>query len=147
MSIESTVAVATQFSNKSYDKFSQDLADVGVLQLKFNKELGIEKAVRLNYNPVLARANFERLTSDNRRQNFRNYELWQIQTALRERNHAAKSSVNYLIDEHGEMRNELFPDEPFSHVLQRGLEYQEQNSSREIARERSEVVGWQQICD
>ncbi|OGK14259.1 hypothetical protein A2861_01815 [Candidatus Roizmanbacteria bacterium RIFCSPHIGHO2_01_FULL_38_15] len=147
MSIESTVAVATQFSNKSYDKFSQDLADVGVLQLKFNKELGIEKAVRLNYNPVLARANFERLTSDNRRQNFRNYELWQIQTALRERNHAAKSSVNYLIDEHGEMRNELFPDEPFSHILERGLAYRKSIGSKELEREYAEYEGWLQVCN
>jgi len=148
MSIESTVAVARDIPNKSLSpKFSQDLAHTGALQDQFNKELGITGRVRLNYNPVLERANFERLTTDDRRNNFRNYELWQVQTALRERNHAAKSAVNYIIDEAGYVRNELFPDEPFYQILQRGIAYQEQNGSVELEREHNEYAGWAQACE
>src|SRR3989344_4816444 len=147
MSIESTVAVARDVPNKSAAKFSEDLSAVNNLQDQFNNKLGISSPLRLNYNPVLERANYERLKTDDRRLNFRNYELWQVQTALRERNHAAKSAVNYIIDEAGYVRNELFPDEPFSHVLQRGLEYQEQNGSRELEREPNEYTGWAQACE
>jgi len=135
MSIESTA------------NFTKDLASINTLQKQFNKELGIDGAVKLNYNPVLARGNFERLTDDKRRFRFQDYELWQVQTALRERNHAAKSAVNYYVDEEGYVRNELFPDEPFYQILQRGLAYQEQNGSQELEREHSEYMGWAQVCE
>ena len=147
MSIESTVAVARDVPNKSAAKFSEDLSAVNNLQDQFNNKLGISGRLRLNYNPVLERANYERLKTDDRRLNFRNYELWQVQTALRERNHAAKSAVNYIIDEAGYVRNELFPDEPFSQILERGLAYQEQNGSAELARESDEYYGWAQVCE
>ena len=138
MSIESTVAVARDVPNKSAAKFSEDLSAVNNLHDQFNNKLGISGRLRLNYNPVLERANYERLKTDDSRLNFRNYELWQVQTALRERNHAAKSAVNYIIDEDGYVRNELFPDEPFYQILQRGIAYQEQNGSVEIEREHNE---------
>ena len=94
MSIESTVAVARVVPNKSATKFSEDLSAVNNLQDQFNNKLGISSPLRLNYNPVLERANYERLKTDDRRLNFRNYELWQVQTALRERNSDEKRGVN-----------------------------------------------------
>lgn len=126
-----------------------DLQRVNRLQHVFNKKLGITaRPVKLmNYNPVLARFKYEEVVSDDDKRRFRKYETFQVETALRERNHAAKSSINYLLDSTGEAYNELFPDEPFSTVLERGLAYRENNGSKELMRERGEVAGWKKILE
>ncbi|MBI3366683.1 hypothetical protein HY041_03590 [Candidatus Roizmanbacteria bacterium] len=122
----------------------RDLVEVAQLQEIFNQALGItnSKAFRLSYNPVLPKWKVETLTTEDQIHQFKQYETFQVQTALRERNHAAVSSIKYLPDEHGNLRNELFPDEPFDSVLLRGLAYRRKNDSIELEREQGEYRGW-----
>lgn len=128
-------------------EFKADLSAIERIQVIFNKELGITKQNKLNYNPVLARWKFENLQSPADIEQFKKYELWQIQTALYERNQVEKNSVNYTIGEDGEIYNELFPDEPFRNVLLRGLAYQKEHGSVDLEREQAEFDGWEQICE
>lgn len=126
---------------------AHDLKQINFLQKSFNKRLGQEdKPLKLlNYNPVLARWKFEQTQTPEQRDKFKQYETFQVETTLRERNHAAKSAVTYSVGEDGELYNELFPDEPFTSVLERGLAYRRENGSKELMREESEVDGWQKI--
>lgn len=117
------------------------------LQNRFDIALGIKNQGILNYNPVLARWKFEDVAEGEDRQRWKNYELFQVETALRERNHAAKSVAAYLFDQEGNRYNELFPDEPFDVVLERGQAYRMENGSTELEREQSEIDGWREIMD
>lgn len=99
----------------------------------------------MNYNPVLARWKFEETTTEKDKQNFRKYETFQVETTLRERNHTAKSAVRYLTGEDGLVYNELFSDEPFEVVLERGIAYRKEHGSKEIVREEAELEGWKKI--
>jgi hypothetical protein len=134
-----------EFDNRNPD-FNSDLSNIRILQEKFNKELGITKQDRLNYNPVLARWKFENISKPADIEQFKKYELWQIQTALYERNQVEKNSVNYTIGQNGEIYNELFPDEPFRNVLLRGIAYQKEHRTVEPEREQAEFDGWEKIC-
>jgi hypothetical protein len=78
-------------SNAKVPQFQSDLLRISDLQTQFNVELGITKTDKLNYNPVLARWKFESLTSPAEIEQFKQYELWQIQTALYERNQVEKT--------------------------------------------------------
>ena len=124
-----------------------DLQKIDGLQNIFDNSLGIKNPPRklYNYNPVLARWKFEQVKTDEEKRRFKKYEAFQVETALRERNHSAKNSVNYLIGTDGAVYNELFPDEPFLKVLERGLAYRQRSGSKELVREQKEVDGWKKI--
>lgn len=147
MRAESTVLTQSDYVNKPR-AFHHDLGNIDALQAKFNEKLKTKGEHILGYNPVLERANWERLQTDVRRHRFiDSYEPWQVETAMRERNHAAKSSVNYVLDENDEIRNELFPDEPFRQVLERGVAYRASVGSQELEREVGELHGWLEIMN
>lgn len=136
----------------SASPYQRDMQEIARLQQIFDQTLGLDsRRVRLNYNPVLARWKYERLLQKGAPEQeiarFKRYETFQIETTLRERNHAAKSSVNYLVDSQGEVWNERFPDEPFRMVLERGLIYQKEHNSQELEREQAEYNGWNRACD
>lgn len=77
---------------------------------------------------------------------YRRYEFFQVETTLRERDHAATSSVDYLIGQNGQIYNSLLPDEPFGTILERGVAYRKKHGSQETQREQSELEGWRKIC-
>ncbi|MFZ6034946.1 MAG: hypothetical protein ACOYUB_02265 [Patescibacteria group bacterium] len=130
---------------ESYNAITKNLQRIQVLHDVFNKTNGIKTTRVMNYDPVLARWKFEEADAKKNRKKFKKYERFQVETALRERDHTAKSSIKYIVGGNGEIYNELFPDEPFSTVLERGLAYRQQHGSKEIAREKSEIAGWRKI--
>ncbi len=128
--------------------FRKDLNQISELQRIFDTDLGRQGPTRLvNYNPVLARWKSEQLKTDKEKRGFKIYETFQITTALRERHHAAKASLNYIFGDDGHLYNQLFPDETFETVLERGLAYRHSNGSKELVRESSEIEGWKKIRD
>lgn len=133
---------------KSEPSTDDQLQDVNRLQQIWNDRLGLkadEPGELKNYNPVLARWNYERLQTDEQREQFRTNELINITTALRERNQTQESRIQLLIDANGKIRNEAFPDEPYEAMLERGREYREQHGSNDLERERSEIEGFAKI--
>jgi hypothetical protein len=128
--------------------FQEDLLQIRALQKRFNEALGInprDNEVIRSYNPVLARWKYEQQTGAYQKEQFKVYELQQMKTNLKERYRSAKSTVNYKIDDKGEVYNELFPDEPVDVVLRRGLAYRKEQGSPELEREEAEIEGWLKI--
>jgi hypothetical protein len=129
--IDSTVAV------------SQQLSEVRRLQSYWDSAMGGTTApdvlLSANYNPVLARWNWEQSPN---KESFREKELHNIVTALRERNQTAESRLTFTIDAQGNIRNEMFPNEPYEQMLARGVAYREHHGSTELARERAEIAGF-----
>ncbi len=127
--------------------YRNDFKKIDQLHKEFNLTLGArdKKDITRSYDPVLPRAKYEKLATPGQKEKFKKYEVFQMQTNLRERYHAAKSAVTYTIDEYGNVYNELFPDEPFDAVLKRGLEYRREIGSLELDREESELIGWTHI--
>jgi hypothetical protein len=125
-----------------------DLQKVQMLQNTWNRTLGLEPAASGaldNYNPVLARWNYERLQTDEQRDLFRENELRNITTALRERHQTQESRLELQIDADGKIRYEAFPDEPYEAMLERGQEYRAQHGSKDLERERAEIDGFKKI--
>lgn len=140
-----TVSVAEFTPNRGFDT---DLRAIKKLQAEFDAPLGNEPEdgeVIRSYNPVLARWKYEQLETPEQQKFFRAYEQFQMETHLRERYHAATSAIRYNIDEAGKLRNELFPDEAFETVLERGVEYRKENDSPELEREEMEMQGFKKI--
>lgn len=136
----------------SINPYQRDMEEIARLQQTFDQTAGLDsRRIRLNYNPVLARWKYEKLLAKGAPEQeiirFKRYETFQIETTLRERNRAAKSGVNYLVDSQGEVWNERFPDEPFRMVLERGLIYQKEHNSKEQEREQAEYNGWNRACN
>ena len=126
-------------------QFANQLDQIAELQSIFDASLGYSlKNKLLSYNPVIERWNFEQLQAG-QETNFKIYEVKQVETALRERFQTAKSPINYLIDKENSLRNELLPKEPFTLVLERGIEYRKENGSQETEREESELLGFRKI--
>lgn len=127
---------------------NEQLQEVNRLQRIWNDQLGLEDSEPgelLNYNPVLARWNFERLQTDEQREQFKKNELINITTALRERHETQESRLELFIDNNGKIRNDAFPDEPYEDMLERGRVYREQNGSKDLEREQSEIDGFKKI--
>ncbi len=140
-----TVSVA-EFTPRQ--DFATDLHAIKKLQAEFDAPLGNEPEdgeVIRSYNPVLARWKYEQLETPSEKKFFRAYEQFQMETHLRERYHAATSAIRYQIDEEGKLRNELFPDEAFDAVLERGVEYRKANGSPELDREEMEMKGFKKM--
>lgn len=125
-----------------------DLQAIDRLQQKWDKTLGLSSTKTgefLNYNPVLTRWNFERLTTNEQREEFRTTELNNITTALRERNNTDQSRLQFTIDTEGKIRNEAFPDESYESMIERGVAYRKELGSPETEREQAEVDGFREI--
>ncbi len=126
----------------------RELDEVKKLQQKWNSTLGLAENLSGeldNYNPVLARWNFERLETDEQREGFRKNELQQITTALRERHNTQESRLQLILDAEGKIRNDAFPEEPYEAMLERGVAYREKQGSKDLAREKAEVKGFAKI--
>ncbi|MBI2039691.1 hypothetical protein HYT18_01335 [Candidatus Microgenomates bacterium] len=118
------------------------LIRVARLQSFFDSRLGIrERGVIRNYNPVLERAAFEQLQTEEEREQFKLYEIKQIETALRERYHVATSIVIYDIDDDGKLRSRDLPNQAFEDVLTIGIEYYKQLGSPDVSRMEQERIG------
>lgn len=119
------------------------LARVVRLQNYFDGSLGITTGAIRNYNPVLERAMFEQLQLQTGEENeqFKLYEIKQIETALRERYHVATSIVIYDIDEDGKLRSRDLPNQTFEDVLTTGIEYYKQLGSPDVPRMEQERTG------
>jgi hypothetical protein len=127
---------------------NNELAGVQQLQTRWDKALHIPEKRSgsfANYNPVLARWNWERLQTPQRREVFRENELKNITTALRERHHTKESSVTLFVDEDKKIRNDAFPDEPYEDMLERGRAYREEHGSQDTTREKAEIEGFKKI--
>jgi hypothetical protein len=124
-----------------------DLAEIQVLQNRWDQALGnkSESGKFENYNPVLARWNFERATTGREKELFRINEIKNIDTALKERNNTEISRLSMTIEENGKIRNDMMPDELYEDVLKRGLWYRATHGSNETKRERNEVEGFLKI--
>lgn len=119
------------------------LADVARLQRLFNHRLGItvdEEGIIRNYNPVLARAMYETLQTEEERVQFKKYEAVQIEKALRERYHVTTSVVFYEIDGDSKLRSKDLKTLPFEQVLQIGIEYYKSLGSPDVNRLEKERV-------
>jgi hypothetical protein len=99
----------------------------------------------LNYDPVLARVNFELAKTDGEKEIFRRVELKNIQTALRERHHAAESELILSIDQDGKIRAGVQAHEPWEDVVERGRVHRAELGSEEQLREQAEVDGFKEI--
>lgn len=121
------------------------LITVTRLQDFFDRKLGGREGTVRNYNPVLERAAFEQLQTEEEKEQFKFYEIKQIETALRERFHVATSTVIYDIDEEGKLRSRDLPKSPFEDVLTTGIEYYQQVNFRDVPRMEQERVGFLKI--
>lgn len=124
------------------------LADVARLQRIFNRTLGIrvdEAGEIRNYNPVLARAMYEQLETEEERARFHQYEVVQVETALKERYHAAEGTAVYSIDASSRLRSRDLPLEAFDSVLARGVTYRKELGSPDSEREQAELTGFLKI--
>lgn len=127
---------------------STDLQNVQNLQNKWNRTLGLpadHPGKMENYNPVLARWNYERTQTDEQRELFKSNELKNITTALRERNDTQESRLVFSIDADRRIRNDAFPEEPYEVMLDRGLRYREEHGSQDLERERAETTSFKEI--
>lgn len=117
------------------------LVTVTRLQDFFDRRLGGREGAVRNYNPVLERAAYEQLQTEEEREQFKLYEIKQIETALRERFHVATSTVIYDIDENGKLRSRDLPKSPFEDVLTTGVEYYKHLGSPDVSRMEQERLG------
>lgn len=132
---------AQEVKKESHIDPEKYLATVARLQSHFDRSLGIRVGTIRNYNPVLARAMFKQLQTEEERAQFKQYEIKQIETALRERYHAALSVVIYDIDESGKLRSRDLPNQAFEDVLTVGIEYYKQLGSPDVERMQQERAG------
>src|SRR3989338_3118346 len=110
-----------------------------------------EKLVTNNMNPVLDYVHWLRFARKNPTPSqitrYKDYQLnGQIQTGLRERNHAGKSAFEYYLKD-GQIYSARFPGEPFEDMLNRGLEWSQSNNSPEPERDKADVSGWKNAVE
>lgn len=122
-------------------KFSSDLTEIEALQIQFENALGLthdpSELLHRSYNVVIDRWHIEKLRSGGRGEVFYINEIrrnWEKN--LRERLKASESVIKYSIIGN-KLFSEDFPDEPFTKVLERGIEYRIRNGTPEPERE-----GW-----
>lgn len=129
------------------DSYTEHLARVATLQRFFDSSLGIKSDGKIkNYNPVLERASYEALQTDEERTQFRNvYGIAQIEKALGERFNVATSCVIYDFDENGKLRSRDLPNQAFEDVLETGIEYYRQLNSSDVSRMEKEKLGFLKI--
>ncbi|HCB23094.1 hypothetical protein A3H81_04340 [Candidatus Daviesbacteria bacterium RIFCSPLOWO2_02_FULL_38_18] len=128
---------------------SQDthLERVDRIQERWNLGPGAGGSSRiLSYNPVLDRANFERLLEEGATEDqiaaFKRDLIMEMETNLCERFHAARTVVKYVLDDQGNAYGENdFANEPIDIVFQRGALYRIAQGSPEPQRELSAVEG------
>lgn len=133
---------ASSLQKESTTNIEKYLTRVASLQRFFDTRLGIqEQGIIRNYNPVLPRAMFEQLQTEEERKQFKLYEIKQIETALRERYNVATSTVTYDIDEDGKLRSRDLLLQTFEEVLKIGIEYYKQLGSPDVERMQQEQVG------
>lgn len=127
--------------------FNDEIEEVNYHTSRFCGRLGFsrESLVTNNMNPVLDYVHWLRFSRKNPKPEqitkYINYQIHgQIQTGLRERNHAGKSAFRYYI-KGGKIYNDRF-DEPFEDVLNRGLEWSKNNNSPEPERDEADIRGW-----
>ncbi len=131
-----------QIDSTDAELFEIDLREIEKIQKQFDLFVKSNSDEVLSYNPVLDVWKAKSISNEQKVE-FEKYLQQQLITNLRERYNVVQSVVNYEIDEFGQAYNELFPEEPFDVVLQRGIVYREQ-SSREQIREKSELLGWKE---
>lgn len=123
------------------------LERVDRVQKRWNLSLETKSDGRiLSYNPVLDRANFERLVEEgataDQIEAFKIDLVREMETNLRERYHAARSVVRYVLDDQGNAYSENnFANEPVDVIFQRGALYRIARGSPEPERELSAVEG------
>ena len=135
-----------------FTEFRRDLEEIDLLQKKFDHALGIKNEKNgqiLSYNPVLARADYERLVVKGKTnlENFKEYEIQQLKTMLSERYQVMAKPVTYNIDSNGDIYHEQLQTEPFIKILQRGQAYREGVGSKEVTRENGEIEGWLKVFE
>lgn len=123
------------------------LERVDRVQERWDLSLGTKSDGRiLSYNPVLDRANLERLIEEGATADqiaaFKIDLVREMATNLRERYHAARSVVRYVLDDQGNAYSENnFANEPVDVMFQRGALYRIAQGSPEPERELSAVEG------
>lgn len=124
--------------------FESDLSLLETRQQEWNESLGIgsDRYSKIrNYNPVISRVNFEKSSGQQEREQFKQTEVFEIQTMLKERYKAFMSSFELMVDDKGNLRSSLFPRDTYEDILRRGIEYRRQNGSPELEREEKELEG------
>lgn len=136
-------------ANQKIDADSQKhLERVDRVQQIWDLTLKIERnnGKILSYNPVLDRANFERLieegATEKQIEDLKLDLVRGMEKNLREKFHAPRSTIRYFLDEHGIAYSENdFTQEPADVIFQRGALYRIKQGSREPDRELSTVEG------
>jgi hypothetical protein len=126
----------------------EQLDQVLTLQDQWDTGLGIRRrrpGEFSNYNPVLARWNFERVQTLQEEEIFRAHELQNIKTAMRERNHSKKSELALFIDADNKIRADVHTHEPWEDVIERGRMHRLEGGSNETEREQAELDGFQRV--
>lgn len=133
--------------------FKRDIEEVEYYTNLFCRRVCLrkEELVVNNLNPVLDYVNWLRFLRRNPTKQqidkYKDYLVYgQLQTGLRERNHAAKSAIKYVMRD-GKIYNDRFAGEPFENVLNRGLEWSRNNNSSEIERDEADVQGWKNAIE
>lgn len=95
-----------------------------------------------NYDPVLPRAKFEQLKTDEEREQFRIAEIENVLKSVRERLRTAESRIRISIGEDGKLYNYDLSDEPLETVVARGVYVSRQQGSGDTVREEQELLGF-----
>lgn len=142
--IEEQIGVPQAFIDafpQSKPKFSSDLSEIEALQIQFENIMGFphdpSDLLHRSYNVVIDRWHIEKLRSGGRSEAFYTNEIRRnLEKNLRERLKTSESVIKYSIIG-TKLFSEDFPDEPFTKVLERGIEFRIRNGTPEPERE-----GW-----
>lgn len=119
------------------------MTDVIKLRRFYYYTLGMQDEINVfrNYDPPLARAMWEQLTTEEEKRRFLEHETTQIIKSLGERYNVVESVARYTIGEDNKLYSEAFPNEPFENVVKRGVEHAKNLGSKDIKREETQFDG------
>ncbi len=128
------------------ERYQQELANVYEIRRDFDSALNIDTSNKLlSWDAVKSRNRFEQCRDEKEQAGWMKNEHKDITSTLRERYNCLESPMDFFIDDDGNLYNSEFPAEPILTIVERGVAYQEAQGSREIERERSELMGIQKV--
>lgn len=104
-----------------------------------------ERGIMQNYDFVTARWGYDRCDTKEQQERFRENELNNVVTALKERNDTVESNWVLQFTPEGKIYNPGFSEESWEVVLERGIAYRKSEGSQDIKREEAELAGFLQI--
>ncbi|CAN5126124.1 hypothetical protein BH09PAT1_BH09PAT1_5000 [soil metagenome] len=123
-------------------KIDKEIENIDRIRSNFDRTVRTDtKNKLLSWDPVKSRNRYEQCQTPQERLSWQKNERREITTSLRERYNCLENPMDLYIDEEGFLRNKLFPRDTLETILMRGVAYQETHGSKELERERSEVIG------